>query len=177
MLYFFFIGPNLILYCLVFGVFATAAVPIPRLVIDSDSIKGRGLGVKPYFVKVAYKSWSSVQPPNWFAIKDALETLSLQDARSALNLPAWAIMDYTTPEQSYPAHNGMYVYDPVEFTVNGDGCKGKGVLRTFRKSRCEGQADPKSPRKNVIIKDAEGNIIYSKGNLKWKEKEDFSVSD
>ncbi|KAJ3722811.1 hypothetical protein DFJ43DRAFT_659719 [Lentinula guzmanii] len=135
----------------------------------SYNTKARDPGVRPYFVKPTFVTWSSIEPPNWLLIQDALKALLLQDATSALGLPAEAIMDYTS-EQSFPAHNGKDVYSPIEFTVNAERCKGKGVLRALRKSVCEVQADPKALRKRVIIKDSGGDTIFSKGQLEWKEK-------
>ncbi|KAJ3982249.1 hypothetical protein F5890DRAFT_1476294 [Lentinula detonsa] len=152
--------------CLLLAICMASAGPCPSVSYD---MKARDPGVRPYFVKPVFVTWSSIEPPRWLLIQDALKALLLQDATSALGLPAGAIMDYTS-EQSFPAHNGKDVYSPIEFTVNAERCKGKGVFRALRKSVCEVQADPKALRKRVIIKDSGGNTIFSKGQLEWKEK-------
>ncbi|KAJ3776770.1 hypothetical protein FB446DRAFT_720137 [Lentinula raphanica] len=144
------------------------AAPCPAI---GDCMGARGPGVKPYFVKPVFGAWSGFEPPRWLVMQDDIRALFLQDARDALKLPAGAIMDYTS-EHSYPAHNGKDIYDPIEFTVNGDGCKGKRRLITLGKAVCDVQADPKALRERVTIKDAGGNIIFSKGTLKWKETND-----
>ncbi|KAJ4478464.1 hypothetical protein J3R30DRAFT_3400315 [Lentinula aciculospora] len=122
------------LTCLVFGVYLTLATSSP---VDSNGviIMEARAGVKPYFVKPTFKNWN--------------------DARGALKLPAGAMMDYTS-EHSFPAHNGKEIYSPIEFTVNGDGCYGRGVFETLKKSVCDVQMDPNALREKVVIKDAGG---------------------